>query len=89
MQGSLESVESGGCKACGSREEEEGHVSCVEVVVTSNESTTSCSCPDSTVPILGSPKVKKGNAVTTIQPSLKTRHLTLGKINLTNDSRPF
>uniref|UniRef100_A0A4W5N494 Gametogenetin-binding protein 2 n=1 Tax=Hucho hucho TaxID=62062 RepID=A0A4W5N494_9TELE len=51
--------ESGGCKACGSREEE-GHVSCVEVVVTSNESTTSCSCPDSTVPILGSPKVKKG-----------------------------
>uniref|UniRef100_A0A4W5N7J5 Gametogenetin-binding protein 2 n=1 Tax=Hucho hucho TaxID=62062 RepID=A0A4W5N7J5_9TELE len=58
-EGSLESVESGGCKACGSREEE-GHVSCVEVVVTSNESTTSCSCPDSTVPILGSPKVKKG-----------------------------
>uniref|UniRef100_A0A8C7PN74 Gametogenetin-binding protein 2 n=1 Tax=Oncorhynchus mykiss TaxID=8022 RepID=A0A8C7PN74_ONCMY len=58
--GSLESVENGGCKACGSREEEEGHVSCVEVVVTSNESTTSCSCPDSTVPILGSPKVKKG-----------------------------
>uniref|UniRef100_A0A673ZUV2 Gametogenetin-binding protein 2 n=1 Tax=Salmo trutta TaxID=8032 RepID=A0A673ZUV2_SALTR len=57
--GSLESVESGGCKACGSREEE-GHVSCVEVVVTSNESTTSCSCPDGTVPILGSPKVKKG-----------------------------
>uniref|UniRef100_A0A8C8F8J2 Gametogenetin-binding protein 2 n=1 Tax=Oncorhynchus tshawytscha TaxID=74940 RepID=A0A8C8F8J2_ONCTS len=56
-----ESVENGGCKACGSREEEEeGHVSCVEVVVTSNESTTSCSCPDSTVPILGSPKVKKG-----------------------------
>uniref|UniRef100_A0A8C7PKU5 Gametogenetin-binding protein 2 n=1 Tax=Oncorhynchus mykiss TaxID=8022 RepID=A0A8C7PKU5_ONCMY len=59
-EGSLESVENGGCKACGSREEEEGHVSCVEVVVTSNESTTSCSCPDSTVPILGSPKVKKG-----------------------------
>ncbi|XP_029555399.1 gametogenetin-binding protein 2 isoform X1 [Salmo trutta] len=76
-EGSLESVESGGCKACGSREEE-GHVSCVEVVVTSNESTTSCSCPDGTVPILGSPKVKKGNAVTAIQPSLKTRHLTLG-----------
>uniref|UniRef100_A0A8C7JT12 Gametogenetin-binding protein 2 n=1 Tax=Oncorhynchus kisutch TaxID=8019 RepID=A0A8C7JT12_ONCKI len=59
-EGSLESVENGGCKACGSREEEEEHVSCVEVVVTSNESTTSCSCPDSTVPILGSPKVKKG-----------------------------
>uniref|UniRef100_A0A8C7JKC4 Gametogenetin-binding protein 2 n=1 Tax=Oncorhynchus kisutch TaxID=8019 RepID=A0A8C7JKC4_ONCKI len=56
----VKSVENGGCKACGSREEEEEHVSCVEVVVTSNESTTSCSCPDSTVPILGSPKVKKG-----------------------------
>uniref|UniRef100_A0A8C7PC25 Gametogenetin-binding protein 2 n=1 Tax=Oncorhynchus mykiss TaxID=8022 RepID=A0A8C7PC25_ONCMY len=43
-----------GCKACGSPEVE-GHVGCVEVVVTSNESTTSCSCPDGTVP-----KVKKG-----------------------------
>ncbi|CAB1316884.1 unnamed protein product [Coregonus sp. 'balchen'] len=79
FDGSLESVESGGgCKACGSREGEGGHVGCVEVVVTSNESPTSCSCPDGNVPILGSPKVKKGNAATTIQPSLKTRHLTLG-----------
>ncbi|XP_041749378.1 gametogenetin-binding protein 2 isoform X2 [Coregonus clupeaformis] len=60
-EGSLESVESGGgCKACGSREGEGGHVGCVEVVVTSNESPTSCSCPDGNVPILGSPKVKKG-----------------------------
>uniref|UniRef100_A0AAZ3R9Y4 Gametogenetin-binding protein 2 n=2 Tax=Oncorhynchus tshawytscha TaxID=74940 RepID=A0AAZ3R9Y4_ONCTS len=53
-EASLESVERRGCKACGSPEVE-GHVSCVEVVVTSNESTTSCSCPDGTVP-----KVKKG-----------------------------
>uniref|UniRef100_A0A673Y478 Gametogenetin-binding protein 2 n=1 Tax=Salmo trutta TaxID=8032 RepID=A0A673Y478_SALTR len=53
-EASLESVERRGCKACGSPEVE-GHVSCVEVVVTSNESTTSCSCPDGTVP-----KVKNG-----------------------------
>ncbi|XP_020341626.1 gametogenetin-binding protein 2 isoform X3 [Oncorhynchus kisutch] len=53
-EASLESVERRGCKACGSPEVE-GHVGCVEVVVTSNESTTSCSCPDGTVP-----KVKKG-----------------------------
>uniref|UniRef100_A0A6Q2YT00 Gametogenetin-binding protein 2 n=1 Tax=Esox lucius TaxID=8010 RepID=A0A6Q2YT00_ESOLU len=53
------SVESGGCKACGSSGEE-GHMGCVEVIVTGNESTTACSCPDSTVPILDSPKVKKG-----------------------------
>ncbi|KAK6321907.1 hypothetical protein J4Q44_G00066990 [Coregonus suidteri] len=53
-EGSLESVERSGCKACG-RPEEQGHVGCVEVVVTNNESTTSCSCPDGTVP-----KVKKG-----------------------------
>ncbi|XP_034149447.1 gametogenetin-binding protein 2 isoform X2 [Esox lucius] len=58
-EGSLESVESGGCKACGSSGEE-GHMGCVEVIVTGNESTTACSCPDSTVPILDSPKVKKG-----------------------------
>uniref|UniRef100_A0A4W5PLV9 Gametogenetin-binding protein 2 n=1 Tax=Hucho hucho TaxID=62062 RepID=A0A4W5PLV9_9TELE len=48
-EGSLESVERRGCKACGSPKVE-GHVGCVEVVVTSNESTTSCSCPDGTVP---------------------------------------
>ncbi|XP_038834854.1 gametogenetin-binding protein 2-like [Salvelinus namaycush] len=53
-EASLESVERRGCKACGSPEVE-GHVGCVEVVVTSNESTMSCSCPDGTVP-----KVKKG-----------------------------
>uniref|UniRef100_A0A4W5PS03 Gametogenetin-binding protein 2 n=1 Tax=Hucho hucho TaxID=62062 RepID=A0A4W5PS03_9TELE len=53
-EGSLESVERRGCKACGSPKVE-GHVGCVEVVVTSNESTTSCSCPDGTVP-----EVKKG-----------------------------
>jgi hypothetical protein len=72
-------VERRGCKACGSPDVE-GHVGCVEVVVTSNESTTSCSCPDGTVP-----KVKKGKAATNIQPSPKTRYLTLGKINLTYD----
>ncbi|XP_029546161.1 gametogenetin-binding protein 2 isoform X3 [Salmo trutta] len=71
-EASLESVERRGCKACGSPEVE-GHVSCVEVVVTSNESTTSCSCPDGTVP-----KVKNGKAATNIQPSPKTRYLTLG-----------
>ncbi|KAL0994797.1 hypothetical protein UPYG_G00127280 [Umbra pygmaea] len=57
-QGSLESVEAGGCQSCGIPEE--GHAGCVEVVITSNEST--CSCPVSTVPILGSPKVTKGLA---------------------------
>ncbi|XP_046876702.1 gametogenetin-binding protein 2 isoform X2 [Hypomesus transpacificus] len=55
-EGPLGSAE-GGCKACGSPEEQAAAAAGrVEVIVTNDS--TSCSCPDGAVP--GSPKAKKG-----------------------------
>ncbi|XP_067113325.1 gametogenetin-binding protein 2 isoform X1 [Osmerus mordax] len=65
-EGLLGSAE-GGCKACGSPEEQKAAAAGrVEVIVTNDS--TSCSCPDGAVP--GSPKAKKGNAAH--QPPPKT-----------------
>ena len=81
LQGPLGSAE-GGCKACGSPEEQAAAAAGrVEVIVTNDS--TSCSCPDGAVP--GSPKAKKGNAAH--QPPPKTNPHAHGKIHPTGAFR--